>query len=112
MSLSQFDSPAELLSGGARVRVSGPVTRAPDELDDIEFVVLVQQDGAVARGRCWARNNAGTWQTELDVQGGTFRPGPAIASALSLTEVQKPPSIATQTWSEQIELVEVGASPR
>lgn len=110
MSLSQIDSPAAVLSDGTMITIAGPVQRAGDETDDIEFVLVVVQDGAVARGRTWARDLASTWTTQLYVQGGTFRPGPAIATALALIEVQTPPGILTQTWTEQIELVEPGAA--
>ncbi len=109
MSLSQFDPAAAVHGGGTLVTVHGPVRRAAGESDDIEFVVLVTQNGAVARGRTWARGAQDSWGAQLEVRGGTFVPGRATATALALIEVQVPPGILTQFWTEEIELVEAQA---
>ena len=107
-SLSQFHQQAELTDGGRSVTVTGPLSGWGAVPNRIELVVLLTQDGVVARGR--GSVDPGTtdlgWEVPMTSLDAPLRPGRAIAMALAVVEVTAPLGFQTQVWTEEITLVE------
>ena len=104
---SQIDMVIRRTEGGVtRWDVCGDIHsedgRAPGPID---LLVVVRQDGVIARGRDLV--NFGRWRVKVVEDGdGELTPGTtAITSAVAVVERASPPGLETLTWVQRVPVV-------